>query len=165
MAADLSLLRLHPRDEAELRWFFQQAEGELGLQSSHAALVNACLGGRNKGSKPVGAARQFEVAEHRLKAAETARRVARRLGAISPRDLRTLAAAYGGVSLPRRTRADWTRLDTRGLSAELVYVTARRGRVPLADLRGVAGRQALSKLCGQARVDLAVASSAYEVAR
>ena len=163
MAADLSLLRLHPRDEAELRWFFQQAEGELGLQSSHATLIHACLGGRNKGSKPVSAARQFEVAEHRLKAAERARVIARRLAACPQRERRTLAAAYGGVSLPRRTRADWTRLDTRGLSAELVYVTARRGRVPLADLQ--AGGLVLQKLCGQARADLAVASSAYEVAR
>ena len=61
--ADFSLLRLHPNDERELRWFFQQSEGALGLRSGHESLVNACLGGRNKGSKPVGAARQFQVAQ------------------------------------------------------------------------------------------------------
>lgn len=161
---DLADLCLHPAEAALLRWFFQRADGELGLQSNHEAVVNACLGGRNKGSKPVSAARQFAVAESRLKAADKARLVARRLDACSPRDRRTLAAAFGGP-LPRRIARDWERLTPLGMAPALLYLAARRRRIPLAQLEGAAGALALQKLLGQARADLAVASTAYEVAR
>lgn len=164
--ADFSLLRLHPNDERELRWFFQQSEGALGLRSGHESLVNACLGGKNKGSKPVGAARQFQVAQRQLEAADRARRIAHRLSAIAPRDLRTLAAAYGGP-LPRRIGAPWVKLAGFEIAPALLYLAARRRKFSLAQLeeRGSAGKAALRLLIGQARVALAVASTAYEVVR
>jgi hypothetical protein len=164
---DLSSLRLHPQAERELRWYFTQAEGALGLHSNHEAVVNACLGGRNKGSKPVGAARAVSYNQHQLDAADDARRVARRLSAVSARDRRTLQAAYGGLSLPRRTLADWLALAPLGVAASLLYVAARRRGVTLAQVRGKdeGGKAVLAKLVGQARADLAVAGAAYEGAR
>lgn len=164
---DLTLLRLHPRDEADLRWLYEDSAGELGLRSNHETVVNACQGGRNRGSKPVSAARAFGVSDRQHGAAERARRITRRLEQLSQRDQRTLAAAYGGVVLPRATHDDWRALCPAGITPPLLMVAARRQQVTLAVLRGKDkdGKRALALVVGHARVDLAVAGAAYEMAR
>ncbi len=123
---DLSLLRLHPRDERDLIWYFQQSEGDVGMRSNFGSAILAANTGRNSGSKPVSAARAFTVSEGQHTAASHQRRILRRLEQLTARHRRTLAAAFGGVALPKRARADWFDLAPLGVSAALLYVTARR---------------------------------------
>ena len=149
--SDLSLLRLHPRDEAELRWYFQCAEGELGLRSSFDTIISAAQGGKNKGSKPVGAARKFAISVGQHNAAEKARRVERRLTAMTARDRRTLAAAYGGLVLPRAAFADFEKIAPPGIAPALLFIVAKRRVVEQAKRAAVAARAAEDEHYKQAR--------------
>jgi hypothetical protein len=165
MTATLSLsaLYLHPAEQRELRWFFQSADGALGASSNFWAVINAGMGGRNKGSKPVSAARAFQVSHKRHLAAARARDVGLRLAQIDPYHQRTLAAAYG-PGLPRRLAPDWRELSqAAGIEAPLLLLTCCREGVARAKLLGheAPARAALERLAGHARGALALASVAY----
>jgi hypothetical protein len=181
--SELRDLRLSPADVEALRWFLCEAEGALGLQSNWEAAVNAALPGRNKGSKPVSAARNFGVAEARVEAASRARWVARIWGRIGRTHRRTLEATYGPALAPGAA-ARWGWLADGDRSAPLLLVTAERQGLTRADLRGWLpvvkvkatadhpgrpgrglNRKALGELHEEAEVALVLASRAWRQAR
>ena len=94
---DLALLRLHVFEAEKLRWFFCQAEGELGLQSGMALQLERArvAGGRNKGSKPLGSSRAKGFSDDQLEAAFEFANVSRRLARLTPHDAQVLRVHYG----------------------------------------------------------------------
>jgi hypothetical protein len=80
-------------DEADLRWYWNEAEGDMGLRSNFAAMV-ACLelGG------PAGGLPVHDDEEGRLKAAGRERRVRRAIELLSARDVTILVHAFGSGS-------------------------------------------------------------------
>jgi hypothetical protein len=47
MPIELSSLRLHPGDEEDLRWFFVESAGAMGVRSNFGAIVRMIDGGRS----------------------------------------------------------------------------------------------------------------------
>lgn len=78
----LSHLRLSPRDEAELRWYYCESPGEMGLRSS----LGLAAGGHLDPDV---------ILERRLEAAHRQRRVRGRLALLRAEDQVTLRAVYG----------------------------------------------------------------------
>lgn len=174
-------LRISMHDERQLRWFLTEAEGALGLVSNWEAAVNAAIPGRNKGSKPVSAARNFGVAEARVKAASEARWVAGIWARLHRTHRRTLAAVYGpGLAPGAQDR--WAWLDDGDRTAALLLVTAERegvGRRTLLAFKAactkvkasgevvfkVRQKSLLATLHQEAEVALVQASRAWHLAR
>lgn len=176
-------LRISMHDERQLRWFLTEAEGALGLVSNWEAAVNAAIPGRNKGSKPVSAARNFGVAEARVKAASEARWVAWIWARLHRSHRRTLAAVYGPGLAPG-AQERWAWLDDGDRTAALLLVTAERQGLTRAELRSwlpvakvkktkstprrpgrALNRRALATLHQEAEVALVQASRAWHLAR
>ena len=76
--------------EAALRWFWNEADGEMGLRSSFPAMVARLECGGATGGKPI-----MEIGDHRIEAAGRARIISRALGELPERQRRVLCAAYG----------------------------------------------------------------------
>lgn len=86
-------LRVHPLDESDLRWFFNEADGDMGLRSMFPQQMQQLqLGGGRRGTHtPV-----IHEPDGRLVAAATrARLVSRALEGIGTRYTGTLRSAYG----------------------------------------------------------------------
>lgn len=73
--------------EAELRWFFSQADGEMGLRSNFTGIVARIEGGGGTGVA-------HHVDTRRLEAAARARRIAAALSSVSKPERTVLFAAY-----------------------------------------------------------------------
>jgi len=150
----LASLRLAPRLEADLRWYLCESEGALGLRSSFGAqLARAeAAPGRNKGSKPLGAAQAAEWTDAQLAAVDRARRVEQRLGALTRPQQRVLAAAYG-PGLPREAERAWSWLSApgSGLSVVLLLLVAGRQHLGRRELR--AWHEAIRGDKGAAKVE------------
>lgn len=174
-------LRISLADERELRWFLTEAEGALGLASNWEAAVNAAIPGRNKGSKPVSAARNFGVAKGRVAAASRLRWAAGIWERLPRSHRRTLAAVYGPGLTPE-AQARWSWLDDGDRNAALLLVTAERegvGRRTLLAFRAactkvrasgevvfkVRKKSLLAALHQEAEVALVQASRAWRLAR
>lgn len=179
----MSDLRISLADERELRWFLTEAEGALGLASNWEAAVNAAIPGRNKGSKPVSAARNFGVAEGRVAAASRLRWAAGIWERLPRSHRRTLAAVYGPGLTPE-AQARWSWLDDGDRTAALLLVTAEREGLSRAELKAwlpvakvkktkdnpgrpgrALNRRALAALHQEAEVALVQASRAWRLAR
>jgi hypothetical protein len=176
----LASLRLRPVLEAELRWYLCESEGALGLRSSFGAqLARAeAAPGRNKGSKPLGAAVAAEWTDAQLAAVDRARCVEQRLASLSQPQQRALAAAYG-PGLPREAERAWVWLAApgSGLSVALLLLVAGRQHLGRRELRAwreqlhgkdngarVEGRKKLASLRQDAEVALVRAGRGYEAA-
>jgi len=98
---DLARLRPSPLEAEGLRWFFCEAEGELGLQSGMGLQLERArvAGGRNKGSKPLGNARAKDLSDDQLDAALSFSRISRRLDQLGPWS-RTILRVHYGPLLP-----------------------------------------------------------------
>lgn len=175
----LASLRLQPRLEVELRWFLCESEGALGLRSSFGAqLARAeAAPGRNRGSKPLGAAVAAEWTDAQLAAVDRARRVEQRLASLTRPQQRVLWAAYG-PGLPREAERAWVWLSApgSGLSVALLLLVAGRQGVGRRELRAwreqihgtgegrIEGRKKLDGLRQDAEVALVRAGRGYEAA-
>lgn len=162
--------RLDPLDEADLRWFYNDAEGLMGLRSSLGPMLDRLAEGRVSAVQS-GTPDLSEVAYH---AATRAKKIQRALDALEPRHRVTLRAALG-PGLPAAGAAPWEPLRTGTLSVSLVLLTAQRHHVTRDTLRtwlrdqrtsGHAADQAaalagLATLRQEATVALVGASAAY----
>lgn len=172
-------IRLHPALEAELRWYLCESEGALGLHSSFGAqLARAeAAPGRNKGSKPLGAAQAAEWTDAQIASVDRARRVEKRLASLTRPQQRVLCAAFG-PGLPRMgERAwDWLSAPGSGLSVALLLLVAGRQHLGRRELRAwreashgtgaerTEGQKRLAGLRQDASVALVRACRGYEAA-
>jgi hypothetical protein len=79
----LSELAIDPRVEAELRWYFTEADGDMGLRSLFPAMVARLEVGGRTGGRPI-----TEMDDRWLLAASRARRISRALELLAAADLR-----------------------------------------------------------------------------
>ena len=86
----LAQLAIDPRAEADLRWFYTWSRGDMGLRSSHPAMVARLQVGGRTGGAPI-----MDIDERRLEAATRARHITRALDLLSDSQVRVLRAAYG----------------------------------------------------------------------
>jgi hypothetical protein len=89
-----------PTQHPNLTWLFCEAEGDLGLRSSHGPLVDLALSGVSQG----GSSHALSLSEKRLQAATDERRLRSRISTISPRHQLALWLAYGPQPWPREVR-------------------------------------------------------------
>lgn len=87
--SDLADILLHPSDEIDLRWYYCESEGRVGLSSNHCALVAMIERGLSSGVPDAHA-----QAIHRLEAAERQRRIRTILASLHAGHQQTLRAAY-----------------------------------------------------------------------
>jgi len=92
---DLVSLRPSPQDEADLRWFFTEADGEMGLKSTFGGMVHQLqMGGGARGSyTPV----PREADGRLLEAATRARLISRALEACGREAAAVLREAYSAL--------------------------------------------------------------------
>jgi hypothetical protein len=111
---DLILLRVSELEAQDLRWFFCQAEGELGLQSGMGLQLERArsAGGRNKGSKPLGSARAKGISDDQAEAALAFARLSRRIARLTAEDYAVLRVHYGPL-LPVHRQHEPTHEGTR----------------------------------------------------
>jgi len=89
----MMLVSDQPRDsraEADLRWYWNWSDGDLGLHSSFPAMVARIECGGRTGGAPI-----TDIDERCLEAATRARRIARALELVTERQRRVLFAAFG----------------------------------------------------------------------
>lgn len=171
--SSLSSLRLSPQDEADLRWFWTESEGHLGLKSSFAAQVtNIQLGARRGTWTPI----QREPAGALVAAAARARQVSRVLEAVDRQHVLVLLAAYGEAAHPQLQAAygELAELVTRTTAARQAHRRSRTTR-PLSDWlqrlarradKGELGpRRMVADIRAEAEGRLVAAARAYTDAR
>lgn len=96
MTIDLATLRPAPQDEADLRWRFTQADGDMGLRSLYPGMVlKLQLAG---GPPPTPVLRELDP--RWVAAAERARLIDRALEQLQPQHRNVLWACYGDHQLP-----------------------------------------------------------------
>lgn len=89
----LLALRVRPGDESDLRWFFTEADGDMGLRSSFSAqMTQLQMGGGRRGTY---VPQQREIDGRLVSAATRARVISRALEAIGRGYSYTLRCAYG----------------------------------------------------------------------
>ena len=76
--------------EADLRWFWNEADGDMGVRSSFPAMVARLECGGATGGRPI-----MEIADHCLEAAGRARIISRALHELPEHHQRVLGAAFG----------------------------------------------------------------------
>lgn len=90
-------LRLPPRLEAELRWVFTEADGDIGLRSNFGAMVGLLeIGARSGSSQPLA----YEIDTDRIEAAAAERRIRRALDEIGRTNAQVLRVQYGPGRAP-----------------------------------------------------------------
>lgn len=126
----LADVRLDAVDEADLRWLFCEAAGEMGERSALGAMIDRL----NEGRTHSGQSGTPDLPTSQYLAARAARPLAARLEHIGKRHARTLEAAYGPGLLPARA-ARFTGLGSGAtLPDALVLLAATRARIPYATL-------------------------------
>jgi hypothetical protein len=88
-------LRLDPRSAADLRWYFCDAAGEMGLRSNFGAMVAGLEAGGRRGGAPM-----KDMDPRVIAAATRARRITRVLEHLAAAHLLTLARVYGSSEHP-----------------------------------------------------------------
>lgn len=191
---DLARLRPLPIEGEHLRWFFCEAEGELGLQSGMGLQLERArvAGGRNKGSKPLGNARAKDLSDDQLDAAFEFANVSRRLDQLGPWSRTILRVHYGPLSpLHRQHEPSHTGGDgepgaalrdrpllifgphlalvlhltaEQGVKVETVIETARRAEHSKGQ-RKTSARAKVDKWLREAEQALVQASAAYAATR
>jgi len=87
------MLLADPRADSELRWFFADADGDMGLRSNFPAMVTSLqMGGRSGSVTPV----SVELNDRWFEAATRSRLCRRALEAIGPVRAHLLFCAFGG---------------------------------------------------------------------
>src|SRR5207245_1618437 len=86
----LSDLRLDPRDEDDLIWFFTEAEGEMGIRSNHEPILYLILTGI-----PQGIVHATDIGGRALAAAERAHDVGNMLAGLDRNHFEILRLRYG----------------------------------------------------------------------
>jgi hypothetical protein len=130
MTVDLATLLPDLATAFRLRWYYCEAEGALGMRSNFGDQLERAraAGGRNRGSKPLGAAQAIEVTDHQLEAAAAVREIEARLRSL-PRALRATLEAAFGPGLPAVARRDLSWLGTSTVPASVVLLLAGRRRI------------------------------------
>jgi len=171
---ELADLRPHPADEAELRWRFNEAEGEMGRQSTFGGMVAGIeRGGRNRGAPT-----SRDPDSRALAAAGRARVVDKALAAIGTELAGVLRAAYS--ELPAEYRpltaypGDLPGLVVTAEAARRLYARSRSrkpfltwlARLPARVRAGdLTARAAYGEITVQAEAALGRAGRAYSVVR
>lgn len=94
---DLANLRLPHAMQAELRWVFSEADGDIGLTSNYGAMVGLLeVGSRSGSSQPAA----YEIDVERIEAAGRERRIRLALDAIGHRHAQVLRVQYGPGRAP-----------------------------------------------------------------
>ena len=88
-AIDLAQLRPDPVDEADLRWYFNESDGDMGLKSSFGPMVARLEAPLSRGGALI-----LELDERKIAAASRARTVRRALESLQPQQAQTLREAY-----------------------------------------------------------------------
>ncbi len=83
------ILRPDPESEDDLRWYFNESSGAMGLKSNFAGMVMNIQAPRSHGNSCAAV-----IGEHQVEAASRARWVSRVLTAVGEDHARTLRAAY-----------------------------------------------------------------------
>lgn len=86
---DLAQLRPDPVDEADLRWYFNEADGDMGLKSSFGPMVARLEAPLSRGGALI-----VDIDERKLNAASRARTVKRALECLPLDAQHVLRAAY-----------------------------------------------------------------------
>lgn len=121
----LADVRLDAVDEADLRWLFCEAAGEMGERSALGAMIDRL----NEGRTHTGQSGTPDLPTSQYLAARAARPLAARLEHIGKRHARTLEAAYGPGLLPA-SAARFAGLGSGAtLPDALVLLAARRTKV------------------------------------
>jgi len=136
----LASLRVSPRDEADLRWLFTEAIGDMGLRSAMGAQLDRLRDGgsqKHRGSKPMGTVREEDdgISFRQVEAAHRFRLISERLERVSQRHQRVLTCLYGATL----TEACARRLSAFGpLGAVVLLVADRRhiGRLAVYEASG-----------------------------
>ena len=137
----LASLRVSPRDEADLRWLFTEALGEMGLRSAMGAPLDRLRDGgsqKHKGSKPLGAVREEDdgISFRQVEAAHRFRQISERLERVSQRHQRVLTCLYGATI----TEACARKLSAFGPLAAVVLLVADRRRLGRTAVYEASGR-------------------------
>lgn len=128
----LADVRLGAVDEADLRWLFNEAPGEMGEKSYLGAMIDRL----NEGRTHTGQSGTTDLPPRQYLAARAARPLLARLREIGSVHALTLEAAYGPGLLPAQ-RARFAGLGSGAtLPDALVLLAARRTRVPYETLEG-----------------------------
>jgi hypothetical protein len=156
----------HEEAAAELRWFWRESSGELGLRSNFTSLV-----ARLEGGGPM--AVSTELDNRRIQAARRARGIQTALDELSAADWRVLWLAFGADGAAAGTERLWlVALETEVFGEE--YRRSHTTRPPLEWLRRVADaarrgewerRRLWTKIQASAEQELGRALSTYLVAR
>lgn len=93
-------MRRPPLQHPDLTWLFCQAEGEMGLRSSHGPLVDLALSGVSSG----GSTHPLALSDKRLHSASEERRLRSRVSSLCNRYRLALWLAYGPQPWPREVR-------------------------------------------------------------
>lgn len=152
----------HERAAADLRWFWMEAHGDLGLRSNFNAVVSLI-----EGASPSGRAGEPQV--HVLEAAARARHISRTLEAVTPHMVRILRLAFGGSDDRLRTLAIATMecADAHRRSRSLRPVAEWFDRLSAAARKGddLERKRAWVKIQASAQQALSRALEAYVGAR
>lgn len=125
--------RLHPADEADLRWRWTQAAGELGERSAMGPMIDRMSEGRTHASGTDPDADGDRMARM-MEAAGRVRRIDARLARILLLHQRTLLATYGPGATPGELAGlEW--LDSHAIPLSLIRLTARRAGFDIERLR------------------------------
>ena len=89
MTIELASLRLHPGDEEDLRWFFTDSAGDLGLRSNFMSVVRMI----DQGVPQSGAPRDLDI--HLIEAASRARLIQETLRRCDAASTEALRQCYG----------------------------------------------------------------------
>jgi hypothetical protein len=156
------VLYARERFSAELRWYFREAEGDMGLRSNYSPMVSRLQG--VLGGGPL----RLELDGRNVAAAGRARRVKAALELLSPVQWWTLGVAFGNAVLPvnlvglmcttKSADEEWRLSRTTRTLPDWVE---RLGRKPTTTLR----QRLYAKLKHEAEALLEDALDAYSKAR
>lgn len=156
------LLYARDRNAAELRWYYREAEGDMGLRSNFAPMVSRLQG--VLGGGPL----RLELDGRNVAAAGRARRVKAALEQLGVGQQYVLGVAFGNPREPRNVEGLVCTLKSAEEEWRLSRTTrtlpdwvARLGRLPTTQLRA----RLYARLRGEAERLLEEALDAYSAAR
>jgi hypothetical protein len=157
----LQELRLDPKDEEELVWYYHHSASEVGLSSSFGAILD--------GTGP--STSHDHAGDGRANAAEKQGRIKRQIESVRWEHQETIRLVFGWeLYLPRKYQAPWSRLTPLGA---LIYHSADPAKIDSIVTQAGCGKgvrkeraeKQLMKILLKAETKLVAAISAYQRAK